>query len=52
MKKERTLKKLTLNRETVRSLEDGQMTQVEGGALTAFCTKTLCTNCKNCSQAC
>ncbi|HEY2739027.1 MAG TPA: class I lanthipeptide [Thermoanaerobaculia bacterium] len=52
MKKERTLKKLSLNRETVRSLEDRQITPVEGGMPTAACTVTLCSNCANCSRAC
>ncbi len=52
MKKERTLKKLILNRETVRSLEDRQIAQVEGGVLTALCTVTQCSNCKDCSRAC
>lgn len=51
MKKERTLKKLSLNRETVRSLDDRRLAEAVGGA-TAFCTVTQCSNCRNCSLAC
>jgi hypothetical protein len=55
MKKERSLKKLSLNRETVRSLDDRSMEKVDGGATTTcsnFCTVTQCSNCRNCSAAC
>jgi hypothetical protein len=53
MKKERKFQsKLSLSRETLRSLNDLPLEQVAGGAITAFCTVTQCSNCRNCSLAC
>jgi hypothetical protein len=52
MKKERSFKKLSLNRETVRSLDDRRIAEAVGGAVTMFCTVTQCSNCPNCSRAC
>ncbi|HEX6901614.1 MAG TPA: class I lanthipeptide [Thermoanaerobaculia bacterium] len=51
MKKQ--IKKLTLNRETVRLLTDGEAAQVEGGTLNSRETKICCQlSISHCSACC
>jgi hypothetical protein len=56
MKRKNALRKgLKLNRETIRSLEDRQLTDADGGATTLctnVCTVTQCSNCRGCTAAC
>ena len=51
MKKNKTLK-LTLNRETLRSLEENQMLRVEGAGETKKDCNTQYTYCGSCGIAC